>query len=126
MRYTYIVTLPNIKDFSKCIEIIDNMLACKKIKLVRSKNTLCPNKMYKGINRVYRFNDEYNFELQFHSETSIMVKNNIHKLYNEAKMIANSTDNKDKLRYNEIIKEKIKLILLQKYLMLKISNVPPQ
>jgi len=93
LRYTYIVTFtdPKQTDLSECISHINKLLEEKNIKLVRTKNFFCPNNTYKGINNVYIYND-YKFELQFHTNTSIKIKEINHYLYEKERSLNKETD----------------------------------
>ena len=95
LRYTYIVTFtdPKQTDLSECISHINKLLEDKQINLVRTKNFFCPNNTYKGINNVYTYNN-YKFELQFHTDTSIKIKEINHYLYEKERSLNSETDAK--------------------------------
>lgn len=105
LRYTYIIKFMNeskdtkeSKDISECIKAVDKLFSKDKdIILVKTKNTFCEDKVYKGLNRIYSING-YKFELQFHTEKSIEVKMINHKLYEDSRKDNISLQEKERLK----------------------------
>lgn len=71
----------------------DTGLQQKGYKPIRIKNTF-PDKTapYRGLNTLYQTPDGYTFELQFHTPQSLEIKEENHKLYEEARLASTSRD----------------------------------
>lgn len=101
VRYTSISSVENMKDHY--YNVISS-LESKGYKLVRVKNTLAnPNAAYRGINCVLEDANGYKFELQFHTQQSLDIKEINHKLYEEQRKDGISSSRFNEL--NEIMKE---------------------
>lgn len=98
LRYTNVSTTKNFTgDY---YSIIDNLIK-KSYNIVEVTNTLGDiNASYRGINCLVSDKDGYIFELQFHTEESLNIKEVNHKLYEELRL---KTTNK--ARQLELYKE---------------------
>ncbi|MFV0382333.1 MAG: phage minor capsid protein [Breznakia sp.] len=96
VRYTSIL---NDETFVKQYDGIIESLQEKGYNLTRLKNTLGDeNAMYRGVNALVKTKDDYIFELQFHTQESIKIKNEIHPLYEEFRLDATSLERKKELQ----------------------------
>lgn len=69
------------------------------------KNTLkSSNVQYRGVNTQLKNKDGYKFELQFHTEQSLLVKEENHKLYEQYRVL----DNQDVRRKQELAARMVK------------------
>lgn len=84
LRYTNVSTTKNFTgDY---YSIIDNLIK-KSYNIVEVTNTLGDiNASYRGINCLVSDKDGYIFELQFHTEESLNIKEVNHKLYEEVRL----------------------------------------
>lgn len=84
LRYTNVSTTKNFTgDY---YSIIDNLIK-KSYNIVEVTNTLGDiNASYRGINCLVSDKDGYVFELQFHTEESLNIKEINHKLYEEVRL----------------------------------------
>lgn len=79
LRYTAIC---DPKTYVKQYEGIVKDLESKGYEVVKAKNTFAdPNSSYKGLNTQVRNKNGYIFELQFHTKQSVIIKEEMHKLY---------------------------------------------
>lgn len=98
LRYTNVSTTKNFTG--NYYSIIDNLIK-KSYNIVEVTNTLGDiNASYRGINCLVSDKDGYIFELQFHTEESLNIKEVNHKLYEELRL---KTTNK--ARQLELYKE---------------------
>lgn len=83
VRFTFILHQIIFED---TLKLIDNMLKDKQIEphtnIEYTKNTFCDGNVYKGLNRTYVYNKTFDFEIQYHTELSYLVKSKgIHEIY---------------------------------------------
>ena len=90
IRYT--IQLPEDKFYDKYIQV--NMLIKKKgYDIIKLKNSWEDNSPYKGINTVLK-KGNLCFEMQYHTEKSLKVKEINHKLYEEERLETTSIKRK--------------------------------
>jgi len=96
LRYTFI--LPE-KGFSQKYSGICGILKYIGIAPVKVKNTLkMTGVAYRGVNCQFETSDGYRFELQFHTEASLDVKERLnHPLYEKARLLETSEQEKAEL-----------------------------
>lgn len=106
LRYTNVSTTKNFT--SDYYSIIDNLIK-KSYNIVEVTNTLGDiNASYRGINCLVSDKDGYVFELQFHTEESLNIKEVNHKLYEEARLKTTNKARRLEL-YKEMQKNSIEI-----------------
>ena len=65
--------------------------------MIEVNNTWYDGSVYKGINTLMRTPDGYVFEMQFHTPTSLEIKEINHKLYEESRKPSTSQSERDRL-----------------------------
>ena len=99
LRYTMISTEENItSDITECI----SSLIDKNYKVVKFKNSFGKDR-YKGINIALQSPTGQNFELQFHTEKSFIVKDSVNHLHYEIYRNSASTDNEKELAHQVLV-----------------------
>lgn len=94
VRYTNVSTVDKMTDdYHKIIEALED----KGYNIVRVKNTFNQPVSYKGINAVLENPNGYKFEFQFHTESSLKIKELNHKLYEEQRLDSTSLKRKEEL-----------------------------
>jgi hypothetical protein len=82
------IIIKNEDEFEKTFWEILQYLYEGRIVMIEAKNFFKEGNIYKGLNCIFRTNndDMFIFEIQFHSEASKSVKNDIHGLYEELRI----------------------------------------
>ena len=95
VRYT------NVSDASRFLQNYNQMIVNLEksgYNVVRVKNTLADNSaFYRGINTVIETQDDFKFELQFHTPESLELKNKTHVLYEERRLTSTSVERRKEL-----------------------------
>lgn len=106
LRYT---TILDSKSFGRnVLKSLDELEAAGFTKIA-VKNTFVEGEVYKGVNTIFRTKSGQTFEVQFHTQRSFNVKQNVnHTLFEEARLASTSTSRKKELtevmrRNSEII-----------------------
>lgn len=85
LRYTFVV---DEKRFYESFAEVRTTLKNKGYNLVRVKNSLkSKGKMYRGVNTIVETSDKYLFELQFHTADSLKIKEIVHPLYEQYRLL---------------------------------------
>lgn len=85
LRYTFVV---DEKRFYESFAEVRTTLENKGYNLVRVKNSLkSKGKMYRGVNTIVETSDKYLFELQFHTADSLKIKEIVHPLYEQYRLL---------------------------------------
>ena len=82
LRYTFILPYDNFKE--KLFEI-NSKIRGDDISVEWESNSYCDGNIYKGINNNYSYNG-YLFEIQFHTQESFALKQEIHGEYEEFRL----------------------------------------
>ena len=97
IRYTYVLSEEN---FTKKYFEISNILKEKGYKIIRVKNTFKDGVTYKGINTLLETDKGIIFELQYHTDMSLKIKENeLHKIYEKQRVLDKI---KDKDKWDEL------------------------
>lgn len=97
IRYTYVLSEEN---FTKKYFEISNILKEKGYKIIRVKNTFKDGVTYKGINTLLEADKGVIFELQYHTDMSLKIKENeLHKIYEKQRVLDKI---KDKDKWDEL------------------------
>jgi hypothetical protein len=95
LRYTYIV---DTQHFTEQYQAIADGLMAQGFSPTKVANTFRGvNRMYKGVNTNWTTPDGYEFEVQFHTPESMVVKEANHVLYEEARKASTSAARRDAL-----------------------------
>lgn len=97
LRYTVV---ESNGDFSQTYSKIFDNLHKRGYTVVEVKNTLMrENAPYRGINTLVKDTDGYVFELQYHTPQSLLIKEQNHVLYEEARLLSTTEDKRQALIY---------------------------
>lgn len=99
VRYTTV--LPEDAFTEKYFEM-QELIKSKGYSIIKVKNTWEKGSNYKGINTTLK-KDKLNFEMQYHTDLSLQVKEKLHILYEEERLITTSLERKKELK-EEMIK----------------------
>lgn len=99
VRYTTV--LPEDTFTEKYFEM-QELIKSKGYSIIKVKNTWEKGSNYKGINTTLK-KDKLNFEMQYHTDLSLQVKEKLHILYEEERLITTSLERKKELK-EEMIK----------------------
>lgn len=95
LRYT---NVSDSKTFTNDFYIVKNQLETKGYKMIEVSNSIADEfAEYRGINTLVKTPKGYTFELQFHTEESLKIKEINHKLYEEQRKSGKSEEEKMKL-----------------------------
>lgn len=102
LRYTIVSKNDQFTDnYFKTV----NKLKKKGYKVIRIKNTFKDGATYKGVNTLVKNNNGVIFELQYHTNESLQLKENeLHKLYEKQRLLPKSSK-----EYNDLKKEMINI-----------------
>ncbi|MBS5865725.1 MAG: hypothetical protein KIC37_05145 [Coriobacteriaceae bacterium] len=102
IRYTYVCEVDKFgSEFSRIRKDLEE----DGYTIVRVRNTLKDTDVqYRGVNTLLKDKDGYVFELQFHTEQSLRVKETNHKLYEEARLLDAKKDAKRRSELEQIMK----------------------
>lgn len=92
LRYTEMSTEENL--YSNFKSFVDKMSA-RGYTMTEVNNTWYDGSVYKGINTLMRTKDGYTFEMQFHTQTSLEIKEINHKLYEDSRALGTPQSVKD-------------------------------
>jgi hypothetical protein len=83
LRYTYML---NEDGFGEHVAAIITKLQDSGLECVRIRNTFNDVKNYRGVNTLFKLEDGFIFELQFHTQASFDAKQKAHELYEELRV----------------------------------------